>query len=672
MEPEQQIELFKNFFKDEKTPIREASILNNLRAGKKTAVFDFWDISKFDPELATELLERPEDALIAAEIAIEQGFDDARGFKVRIKNVPSQIKIRHIRTKHIGKLFSIEGTIRQISMIHPLVTAVKFECPNCGNIMNVIQLGKQIKEPSRCGCGRRGKFHKKETTLIDTQRMILEESIELLEGNEQPRTISVLLFDDLTSPEIDKKNTPGTRIALTGIINERPGSMKDGEATERDFIINALHIEPVEEEYEEIKISGEEEERIHQLAKNPKVYDLLVKSYAPDIFGYNEVKEAIIYQLVGGVKKLRNGKLFRMGDIHILLVGDPGAGKSKMLKYATYISPKHRYSSGGGASGVGLTAAAVRDEFMRGWALEAGAFVLAHHGIAIIDEFDKIPEEDIGKLHSALSEQFISIDKGNVHATLRSETALLAAANPKLGRFTNEPVPKQIELPVALLNRFDFIFIIKDIPDPIRDRNVIETIISVHQESKEVEPELDPAFLKKYMAYAKQKFNPKLSKEAAEEIKNFYIELRSQGTVEEDEISTIPITPRQGEGLIRVSEAAAKIRLSETVEKIDVERGKKILLFCLHQVAYDEETGKIDIDRIVSEVPASRRSKIAIIQSVLTELEDNIGNVIPLDDIVKRCTEEGLTEEITEEIINKMKREGEIFEPKPGFISLIH
>ncbi|RMF05333.1 AAA family ATPase, partial [Candidatus Woesearchaeota archaeon] len=335
------------------------------------------------------------------------------------------------------------------------------------------------------------------------------------------------------------------------------------------------------------------------------------------------------------------------------------------------VAPKARYVSGKGASGAGLTASVVKDEFLSGWSLEAGALVLANKGICMIDELDKMSIEDRSAMHEALEQQTVTISKANIQATLRAETTVLAAANPKLGRFDPyEPLAKQIALPPTLINRFDLIFPIRDMPDKSKDEIMADFILSLHKNPEGKMPEIPTQLLRKYVAYAKQNIHPKLTEEAVDEIKNYYLKMRGSG-VEEGSIKSIPISARQLEALVRLAEASAKMRLSQKVTREDARRAVDLVHFCLTQVGLDPETGQIDIDRISTGITTSERSKIISIREIIHQLEDELGKTIPIEDIIREATAKGIDEEAVDEAIERLKRSGDIFEPKPGFIQRI-
>ena len=646
----------------------------NIRKGYYFLVVNFSDIVKFDSDLAEEILDKPEDGIKAAEIAVHELIDKKiKKFNIRLRNIPKsqRVLIRDIRSQHLNKLLVVEGVIRQKSDVRPQVTSAKFECPSCGNIINVLQLDASFNEPSKCGCGRKGKFRLLSKELIDVQGIVLEEIPEQLEGGAQPKRINIFLKDDLVSPISEKKTNPGSRMMVVGLVKEVPITLRSGAKSVRfDLLIEANYLEPTETDFYDLVIKEEEIKKIQELANDKEVYKKIVDSLAPTIYGYEKVKEALLLQLVGGVRKENKDGASTRGDMHILLVGDPGSGKSQLLKRIQKIAPKGRYVSGKGVSGAGLTASVVKDEFLKGWSLEAGALVLASDGLCCIDEMDKMSNEDRNAMHEALEQQTVSIAKANIQATLICRTTVLAAANPKLGRFDPYDIlAKQIDMPPTLINRFDLIFPIKDLPDKDKDDKLASYILELHKNPDFQKPLIDTDFLKKFIAYARQNSRPVLTEGAIEEIKNYYVDMRNSGGDEKNK--PIPMSARQLEGLVRLSEASAKIRLSDKVTRKDAKRAIELLHYCLSQIGIDPETGKIDIDRITTGITSSERSKIITIRELIAELENKIGKTIPIEDVIKEGVEQGLSEGEIEDAIEKLKRTGDLFEPKMGFIQRI-
>jgi len=646
-------------------------------SGESSLVIDFLELIKFDPVIADALLEEPDEVIKAAELALSNFDlpDDTRRLRIRLTNLSEDQKIfiRNIRAVHLNKLLVIEGTVRQKSDVRPQVTAARFECPSCGNVMNVLQLDNKFKEPNRCGCGRKGKFRLLSKELVDAQGIVLEEATKDLEGGAQPKRMNVLLKDDLVSPISERRTNPGSTIRIVGSIKEIPIILRTGgQSTKFDLIIEANNVEALEEDYTNIEISKEEEDQIFDLAADKDIIKKLTNSLAPGIYGHDKIKEALCMQFVGGVRKNRPDGVPTRGDIHILLIGDPGSGKSMLLKRAAVVAPKARYVSGKGVSGAGLTASVVKDEFLSGWSLEAGALVLANKGVVMIDEMDKMSKEDTAAMHEGLEQQSISISKANIQATLRCETTVLAAANPKFGRFDPyETIAKQIDLPPTLINRFDLIFTIKDMPDEDKDEKMAGFILELHRSPGSENPEIETDLLRKYLVYARQKLKPLLTEDAVKELKSYYIKMRGSGGGEEGGIKSIPISARQLEALVRLSEAATKIRLGKEVLKSDAKRAIGLLHYCLEQVGLDPDTGRIDIDRITTGITTTERGKIMTVKQIINELEDSVGKTIPYEDIISAAESKGLKEDDVDDAIQKLKRSGDLFEPRKGHISKI-
>jgi replicative DNA helicase Mcm len=554
--------------------------------------------------------------------------------------------------------------------VRPQVVNAKFECPSCGTVISVLQVEKKFREPSRCSCGRKGQFRLISKTMVDAQRLVIEEAPESLTGGEQPRRLSVFLKEDLVEPGMEEKTTPGSKVKILGILKEVSIPLPTGAISTRfDLAVEANNIIPLESSYEDLEISEEDERQIQELAADPELFKKLRDSVASSIWGYDEIKESLVLQMFSGIRKVSktDGSVSR-GDIHLLLIGDPGVAKSQVLKFVSDIAPKGRYVVGMGASGKGITATVVRDEFLKGWSLEAGAMVLANHGVVCIDEIEKMTAEDRSAMHEALEQQTVTISKANVQATLSAQTSVLAAGNPKYGRFEpTQSVTQQIDLPPALINRFDLIFVLRDLPNLKQDIAIATHVLDSHQ-MKGRKSAVDRDLFRKYVAYSKQKCEPKLTNEAVEEIKNFYVKLRNMQSV--GETSSIPISARQLQGLVRLAEAHAKTRLSQTVEKEDARVAIRLTNYYLMQVGYDAETKTFDIDRFSVSTSSSQRNKIILVKETIKKLEEQHGKMVPLD-ILRKDLGENLSDTEFEEALEKLKKTGDIFQPKSGFIQCI-
>ena len=654
----------KNFFEFYKKELGDS-----IRKGNNVIFLDFLKLTEFSNTLSEEILSNPEEALRLIELAIEES-GLISNVRVRLKHLSESqdTRIRNLRSKHLNEMIVIEGIIRQASDVRPQVVNAKFECPSCGTIISVLQTEKKFREPTRCSCGRRGGFKLTSKEMVDTQRLVVEESPESLSGGEQPKRINIFIKEDLVEPKMEEKTTPGSRVKVIGILKEVPVPLNSGGLSTRfELAIEANNIIPLEETFEELDISDEDERQILELAEDPKIFDNLARSITPSIWGYEEIKKSLVLQLFSGVKKIHVDGQTSRGDIHILLIGDPGVAKSVTLSFMANISPKGRYVVGKSASGAGLTATVVRDEYLRGWSLEAGAMVLANKGLVCIDELEKMDPGDRSAMHEAMEQQTITVSKANVQATLRAETSVLAAANPKFGRFDPyQSIAQQIDLPPTLINRFDVIFTLRDIPNREKDERIASHVLHEHQ--KRGETMLIPRELfRKYVAYAKQRIKPELTDEAVAEIKKFYVDLRNKPVSSESAMRPIPISARQLQALIRMAEASAKLRLSKEVTVDDSKKAIELMKYYLMQVGYDYESKTFDIDKATTGIMTSERNKIFLVRDTIIQLEDSLGKMIPIEEIEKEL-EEKLSKDEIEEAINKLSTHGEIFKPRRGYI----
>ena len=1006
---EEQIAEAKRFFDTYRKEIGQS-----IREDKNIIIVDFSDLATFSHKLAEDLLNSPEEILQILETALDD-LGLIKNARVRFINIPETqgSKIGHIRAKHLNKLISIEGIVRQASNVRPEVVNAKFECPSCGTIISVLQIEKKFREPTRCSCGRKGQFRLISKEMVDAQRLIIEESPEALVGGEQPRRMDIFLQEDLVEPKMEEKTTPGARVKVIGILKEIPRPLSSGGlSTVFDLAIQANNIIPLEESYDEVKISEEDERQIQELAADPKVFEKSAASIAPSIWGYDEIKKALVLQMFSGVRKVSADRSVKRGDIHILLMGDPGVAKSVTLKFISDMAPKGRYIVGKAASGAGITATVVKDEYLKGWALEAGAMVLANKGIVCIDEIEKMDPNDRSAMHEAMEQQTVTISKANVQAcysqdtevlteegwkkynetnnlkiaqfdtkdktikflphkglfvydynqemynfkdkrndisvtpnhkmlfkeprhkqfqaleaerikynriefinsgtydnseikefilpaikhkqnrthikyihqhqdkkipadlwlefigyyvteggketnptisitqkegknsrkienclnklskyvgftltkiksgpynkfkitntqlynyltkncgelvyqkklpilvskiskrqlkilfdammlgdgskdgkafgstseklidefqmlslllgksaskhlaykektrgnrrnfyrvilsnqttpqikkssikklnyngkvwcfstetgffitrrngkiaiqgnTLQAQTSVLAAGNPKLGRFEPyQTIAQQIDLPPSLINRFDVIFVLRDMPDKIKDESIASHVLTQYQKSENL-AQIERHLFRKYVAYAKQKVKPILTDEAVKEIKDFYVKMRNSNvSADAMGIKSIPISARQLEALVRLSEAHAKMRLSKKVTREDSKIAIGILRYYMEQVGRDSETGAFDIDRIAVGVSTSQRSKVILLRETLSRLEERLGKFIPHEELEKELEGKMSKDEI-DDSIQKLIASGDVFVPRKGFVQKI-
>ena len=635
--------------------------------GERFLVIDFNLLMKRDPDIAELVIDEPYNSFKAAEYAVEsfEGFDKYKPFSIRIKGVSStRIPIRDIRSEHIGRLIQVQGIVRQKSDVRPLAKMIRFECNYCGTLMTVIQDEKVVRYPGKCTCKKTG-FRILERVNVDSQGLVIEESPDELDGGQQPKRINIFMEKDLVRPMEDMKTSPGMKVKVWGVIKEVPVFIGTARATRSDIILDANYIEAMEEDFGQLDISKEDEKEITKIAMRPDPLKELAGSFAPMIHGHDQIKEAILLQLFGGVRKVNEGNA-RRGDIHVLLVGDPGIAKSQMVKRAVHVSPKARYVSGKGASGAGLTATVMKDEFNKGWALEAGALVMANNGFCGVDEFDKIKEEDISNMHEAMEQQTVTVTKANIQATLSAITTVLAAANPKHQRFDiYEPIAKQIDLPATIINRFDLIFPIQDRPDAEDDSTLADFIIKRDRDGTKETGQIPTDIIRKYLAYARQRISPVITNDAYDSLKDFYVKVRSSG-ISQDKQKPIPISPRQFEALIRLTEASAKSRLSNTAEKQDADKAISLLQYCLSRVGIDPDTGELDIDRIEGGESMSNKKKIRLLKDLIIELDTESSGPIQEEILAARAKSHGIEGDSFDELIDKMKLMGELIEPRRG------
>jgi len=818
---------------------------------KRSIYVTYDDIDEYDPDLAMFIIDHPDKCLALGRKAIKNlmppSWDPKGSVNLRLIGLPgdARVEIRNLRSKHLGKLVAIGGLVRKATSVRPKMTRALFKCTKCDAEQWVDQFGMLIREPTMCtsadgSCSRTNAqfiLIDERSYYIDTQKIEIQESPEGLRGGAQPERISGYLEDDIAGTTF-----PGNRVILNGIIRAVQKGDRDKSSVFETFIeVHSMEFE--QHEYDEILITDEDEEKILEMSKDEKLFDNMIGSISPTIYGLETEKEAIALQLFGGTNKVMDDGTVIRGDIHILLVGDPGVAKSQLLRYMSTLAPRGIYASGKSASAAGLcvhgsttistgsgdiaikefvesrisepeeyragiwrqpvtdentiavtengfpkmlpvsyiwkikapsllveliaeggerilltpetkvlakkeimfdwiesgkinagdlvlmikagnkinmrsaeireankvesdteyvydltveqahsffgngfavhnTAAAVKDDFGDGrWTLEAGALVLADKGLACIDELDKMSEQDTSSLHEAMESQKISVAKAGITATLQCRCSLLAAANPKRGRFDDTDIGGQINLPPTLLSRFDMIFTIKDKPEKNSDKRITEHILNVHRrgqvkkggsageqsdrikdETDSIKPVYEPDIMRKYVAYSKR-IIPVMSDDAYGRIRDNYLQIRSTGG---GSSKSVPITARQLEAYIRLSEASARARLSNVVTKEDAERAIRIIHYYLDKVLGGEGKTVWDIDVTATGMPARVRDEMEIVKDTIKEYEAKEGRGITKAELAALLVGQ-INEAEVSRLVDKLHNEaGELYSPTFG------
>ena len=644
----------------------------------KYIIVDFNDLV-FEPEIGNLFSKNPDRIFDAFSRAIKEALqtrfpDYAEKIKdevrARLVNYPLQRSLRQINAETIGTITSVSGMVVRASEVKPLAKELIFVCPD-EHHTKVIQLkGMIVKIPVVCdnpNCKHRDFELKPEASkFIDFQLLRLQELPEDLPPGQLPHYIDITIRQDL----VDSAR-PGDRIILTGIVRveqESVAGVQRGHSGLYRLRIEGNNIEflggrgaKTSRKIDREEVSPEEEKMIKTLSQSPNVYQKIIDSFAPHIHGHSIIKEAIILLIVGSNQRLLDDGSKIRGDINVFLVGDPGTAKSEMLKFCARIAPRGLYTSGKGSTAAGLTAAIVRDKtgIMM---LEAGAVVLGDQGLVCIDEFDKMKPEDRSALHEVMEQQSVSIAKGGIVATLNARTSILAAANPMYGKYDPfKNITENVNLPIPLLTRFDLIFVVRDIPSKEKDEKIARHIIKLHTPQRtDNRSVIDVDLLTKYLSYAKRG-TPILTKEAEEKILEYYLQMRN---VESEEMITV--TPRQLEGIIRLSTARARLLMKDEVDLEDAERAIFLLQSMLEDAGVDVNTGKVDLG-VLQGKPRSEISKMQLFMDVLRGLEGD--NKVPVEErtfVQELEKSDKFTQDEARNYIRRMLREASIYESKPG------
>ncbi|MHA1717609.1 MAG: ATP-binding protein [Promethearchaeota archaeon] len=865
--PQDPITRFEDFFRYFERPTGNFVYLEKIKlidklGDTRSLQVDHEHLMSYDPQLAADLHDDPNEYLEKANQALVNILHQVSGgrikltdkYFVRFRNLHHSYKVglRMIRAEHMEKLISVSGSLIRTSTVHPQLVSATFECKICHAIHSDIpQLDDRITYPTMCGIGgcknsKASGFRllSNKSKFVDWQQIRIQESPEELTSGNVPRFLDCLLKHDLVDT-----CRPGNRVTVVGVIKVFPGS-KRGGSKDRVFhqIMHVNNIYSEDKEDESLEITPEDKEEIIRYSQDPFIHEKIVRSLSPAIFGYDEIKLAMALVLFGGVPKIKKSGHRIRGDIHVLIMGDPGTGKSQLIKSIEQIYPRGIYTSGQGSTAAGLcvagdskiildrgltriadfvesqflsgmprnynekieyldydggnlvlisenlkavhqqidrvwrikspdnlikitsisgreikltsqtpfltfsddlgvawiqssllqpgdlvaiapdfplagrdaepsgpdlcaskmdwhvvweqvkkidviqsddsfvydltvrgthnfivngfvvhnTAAVLREETTGGMVLEAGALVLADGGVAAIDEFDKMRDVDRVAIHEVMEQQTVSIAKAGIVATLNARTSIIAAANPKNGRWDPDlSLRDNINLPPSILSRFDLLFLLKDKPKVDRDAMIADHIIKLHMpedklgpEVEEIEAPIPIPVLRKYIKYA-ENIKPELTMEAADKIKEFYLEMRKPAQGNED--SPIPIVARTLEGIIRMSEAHAKMALRNQVLVEDVEAVIKLKKYSMKQVNWDEERQAFDADTIQLGRPWPKIKKLnRILDFIKHAQEENNNKPIPINDVIQRASFDNIGEDEVRKLVEILEKEGQI------------
>lgn len=671
------MEFWKDFFENNKTFSSDVRKFIRKYPSTKTLFIDLSvvrDWGKNGITYTERLQKEPEKAISEIYDAIShykliQKKNDSLEVYIRFTNLERKTIVRDLRGPvHVGTLVSVEGSIRKTASRKERLVEGVFRCNRSHR--TVKRQPYSMKElPTECsvdGCkSKPTELIESASTFIDSQKALLQEHFELVAPGAQPETIEIELTGDL----IDTLYA-GNRVIINGILKRYQTASSKTSTIYKNYIeVNSVEV--TEKEYAEISITEEDEAKIKELSADPEIYDKLTRSIVPTIYGLENVKRAALYAFFGGLSSETCNGVKTRGDIHILLIGEPGIAKTDFMRKVMAYSPRGVYTSGKGSSGVGLVASVTKDEFGDGsYSLEAGAMALADKGLCVIDEINQIEKKDLSLLYEALESQQVSIHKANIHTTIPTRCAAIAAANPKDGWIDDfVPLKEQIELPGPFLQRFDLIYILRDEADLIKDEQIIRRIIANRSGNvtKSIVPEIEEPIIRKYVAFAKQQ--PLVwSKPAEDEVVKYYLGIRksreNKGTKES---KPVPITPRQGNSLSRLAEASARIRLSPKVEMVDVTRGREILDECLKTIAYDPETGVFDIGNAETGKTKKITDLEKEIHKTIRDLADDHGNAKESE--VVSGLERHFDKYAVERLIDELTRSGgSLMRPKNGFL----
>eukprot|EP00123_Amoebidium_parasiticum_P018235 comp24139_c1_seq1/m.43894 comp24139_c1_seq1/g.43894 ORF comp24139_c1_seq1/g.43894 comp24139_c1_seq1/m.43894 type:complete len:824 (-) comp24139_c1_seq1:761-3232(-) len=660
---------FRQFFEtfkeneDDDQPLYKRLMDTTNQEGLPFINVDCQHISKHDDGLYNKLVQFPTEVIpimdVAAAGLFEEWFQSEPNYlTTRPFNLKKDVAMRDLNPDDVDKLVAVRGMVIRCTPIVPDMNVAFFRCMMCKATVEVNLKRGRILEPESCeNCNSKNTMEiiHNRCEFQDKQVVKLQEAPEIIPAGQTPQTVLLVCYDEFVDVV-----QPGDRVEVTGIYRAQTMRPNKNHRTVRAIFKTTLDVvhfrktdrsrlartdlREADKNAAKLVDGQPDAERaeakaaqMRELAQSPDIYDKLVSSIAPSIWGQEDIKRGILCQLFGGSSKNFEEHGFGRfrGDINILLCGDPSTSKSQFLTMVNKLATRGIYTSGKGSSSVGLTAYVTKDPDTNELVLESGALVLSDGGVCCIDEFDKMNETTRSVLHEAMEQQTISIAKAGIICTLNARTSILAAANPVDSAWDpKRSIIDNLQMPPTLISRFDLIFLVLDKVDEDMDRRLATHIVSLYDRSysqSNAANALSLETLMEYIAYARTHIQPVISNEAAQELVEGYTEMRRAG----QRSKTITATPRQLESLIRLSEALARMRFSQVVERVDVAEAIRLVQTALQKVALDPKTGMLNMDMINTGFSTRDRKAQEQLKELLDELHAQNKKSIRLGELLK-------------------------------------